>query len=129
MKKFRPIKLTPKVTDLKTFMEISAKANNLPTPDYQKQKEINDSIINLINDKKMKKTFKDSYGQKVYYNDSQEVKDKVFEKLLEYFKEYEAFCGDSICQMDNPQIYAPVYLAEIADDIIEFEVDYDDDYE
>ncbi len=54
------------------------------------------------------------------FNDSQEIKEKVFQKVLEYFKEHEAFSGESILQSDNPIIEAPHVMAEIADDIIKF---------
>ncbi|MCK5601995.1 hypothetical protein KAR91_09005 [Candidatus Pacearchaeota archaeon] len=63
---------------------------------------------------------------KVSFNDSDEVRDAVFEKVLEYFEEYECFCGESIMQSDDPIIYAPHYMSQIADDIIKFNVEWED---
>lgn len=61
-------------------------------------------------------------GYKVEYEDTPEIRDAVFEKLMEsYFKEYGAYSGEVIMQSDDPIIYAPEVLAEIADDIIRFE--------
>lgn len=60
------------------------------------------------------------WGDKVVYQDDQETRNKVFEKVMEYFTKYEALCGESIMQSDNPQIYAASYFADIADDIIKF---------
>ena len=58
----------------------------------------------------------------VRFDDSQEVKDKVFEKLIDFFKEHETYSGESICQSDGPQVEAPELLSTIADDIIKFRV-------
>ena len=71
----------------------------------------------------------DSLGDKVTvtFDDSQEAKDKVFQYLMDnYFFKYESFCGESICQSDDPQIYAPHVMSTIAEDIIKFEVEYED---
>ena len=57
----------------------------------------------------------------VEYQDSHEIRDQVFNKLIGWFTEHQSFCGESIMQSDDPQIYAPVVLSEIADEIIKFE--------
>jgi hypothetical protein len=63
----------------------------------------------------------------VTYDDSQEMKDKVFQYLIDhYFFKYKAFDGETICQCDKPIIGAPFAMEEIADKIIKFEVDYGD---
>ena len=64
----------------------------------------------------------------VTYPDDQKTRDMVFDMVIEYYFEYKAFRGESIMQMDNPQIYAPVVLSEIADKI-GFKVKYDWDKE
>lgn len=64
-----------------------------------------------------------SYGD-VSYDDSQEVKDAVFARVMEYFVKHEIFDGESLHQMDNPIIDAPNVLSDICDDIIKFEVKY-----
>lgn len=51
----------------------------------------------------------------VTVDDSPEAKEKVWEILLAYFKKYGAYCGETIGQSDDPQIYAPETLGEIAD--------------
>ena len=64
----------------------------------------------------------------VTFDDSQEVKDKVFEYLItNFYFEYGSFTGECIMQTDNPQIYAPEILSNIADDIIKFKVEWPDE--
>lgn len=64
----------------------------------------------------------------VSWKNDQETKNKVFEKLIDWYFEMKAFCGDSIMQNDKPQIQAPQFLSYLADDVIEFnEKWYDDD--
>lgn len=46
---------------------------------------------------------------------------------MEYFKKHECFSGESIMQMDNPQIEAPELMADIADDILKFKFTYKDE--
>lgn len=76
----------------------------------------------------MKVTFKGDWDETVSYEDSPEMHKKVFDHLIEnYFKKHGSYCGESIMQSDDPQIYAPELLSEIADDIIKFEVDYGDE--
>ena len=60
------------------------------------------------------------------YNETEELKTAVFEKVLDYFKEHEAFCGESILQMDNPVIEAPHVMADIADNVIKFKYECKD---
>jgi len=57
---------------------------------------------------------------KVTYEDTPEVRDAVFERVMKYFKEYECFAGEVIHQSDDPLIYAPNVMSDIADDIIKF---------
>lgn len=61
------------------------------------------------------------------YEDTPEIRDAVFERVLAYFKEFESFRGESIFQSDDPTIYAPHVLADIADDILQFKVRYKDE--
>jgi hypothetical protein len=74
----------------------------------------------------MTKTIQTEYS-KTTYNDTPEIRDKVFERVMKYFKEYECYSGEQIHQSDDPIIYAPYVLSDIADDIIKFqEQDLDD---
>ena len=63
----------------------------------------------------------------VTFEDTPEMHKKVFDRLIEFFKKHESFRGESVMQCDNPQIEAPGVLADIADDIIKFEVAYKED--
>lgn len=67
----------------------------------------------------MIKTIETKYST-VTYNDTPEIRDAVFERVMQYFKEYECFIGEEIHQSDDPIIYAPNVLSDIADDIIKF---------
>lgn len=71
----------------------------------------------------MKTTF-ETDDCKVTFNSGPETKEAVFNKIIEWFKEYQSFSGECICQSDDPQIYAPQLLGEIADEILKFEVEY-----
>lgn len=65
-------------------------------------------------------------GYSVDYECSDEVKDAVFERVVQYFIEHEVFHGESIHQMDNPTIDAPNVMSDICDNIIKFEVAYNE---
>lgn len=60
------------------------------------------------------------------FNDDQATKDKVFEAVVEFFLKHEAFSGESVQQNDGPQIEAPELLADLVDDIIKFDVKWND---
>lgn len=62
------------------------------------------------------------YSLKYLYSD--EVKNKIFKRLMRYYNKYEAYDGETIMQSDDPQIYAPEVLSDIAENIIEFDVTY-----
>lgn len=65
----------------------------------------------------------------VSYKDDEEVREKVFKRVLGYFKENEIFSGEAIHQDDNAIISAPNVLSDIADDILMFNVVDKDDVE
>lgn len=54
------------------------------------------------------------------YQDDQEAKEKLYAKMLAFFKEHEAFSGESVAQNDGPQIASTELLCEIADEIFKF---------
>lgn len=60
----------------------------------------------------------------VEWEETQELKEKVYQAVLEFFKEFETFCGESICQMDDTLIEAPHHLALIADKLFKFNVQW-----
>lgn len=61
------------------------------------------------------------------YQDSEKVRDAVYQAVLDWFVKHESFSGESIMQMDDPIIDAPVLLSNIADNIMDFEVDWKDE--
>jgi hypothetical protein len=63
----------------------------------------------------------------VNYRQSYDIKDAVFNRVLEYFLNHKAFSGEVIMQNDNCTIDAAGVLADIADDIIKFDVVYTND--
>lgn len=58
----------------------------------------------------------------VVYDSSQKTRNAVFDRLIEWYFEYERFNGESIIQCDDPSMDAPNILASIADNIIKFDV-------
>lgn len=62
---------------------------------------------------------------KVSFDDTPELRDAVFEKVISFFEKHESFHGEAIMQSDDPQIYAPQLMADLADDIIKFELKYE----
>ena len=63
----------------------------------------------------------------VTFEDTPEMHKKVFDRVVQFYKDHESFHWECIMQCDNPQIEAPSVLADIADDIIKFEVAYKED--
>jgi len=58
----------------------------------------------------------------VKYLENQEIKDAVFNAIVEWCKKHELFAGECIMQSDAGTIEAAPLLADIVDDIIKFEV-------
>ena len=63
----------------------------------------------------------------VSFDDSPEMKSKVFDRVVEFFTKHKAFRGEVIMQSDNPLIDAPNVLSDIADDVINFKEDFHDE--
>lgn len=59
----------------------------------------------------------------VTYEMTPEKKDAIVARVLEFYKKHESFHGESICQSDDPIMNGYVVLAEIADEIIKFDVE------
>lgn len=55
-----------------------------------------------------------------------EMHKAVFDTVLEYYKKHHSFHGEVIGQSDNCIIDAPDVLANIADTVIKFKVQYKD---
>jgi len=54
------------------------------------------------------------------YKNDEETRNKVFNRVIKYFLENESYSGESIYQMDQPQIDAIELVANLADEIIKF---------
>jgi hypothetical protein len=65
-------------------------------------------------------------GYTVEFNDSREMRDAVFESIVQFCQKHGSFAGESIMQRDDPQAEAPVLLSDICDDIIKFNECYED---
>jgi hypothetical protein len=61
---------------------------------------------------------------KITYPNDPETKNKVYQKLIEWYAKYELFHGESIVQSDDGNINAPIIISEIVDDIIKFEIEW-----
>lgn len=73
----------------------------------------------------MKKTFEVYDGDaEMSFNDTQKLRDEVFETVLNFFLQYECFRGEGIYQSDTPQIEAPGLLADLADKVFKFKVEW-----
>jgi len=62
----------------------------------------------------------------VTYQDTPDVRKEVFRKVMEYYIKHQVFNGETILQSDEPMIEAPYTLADIADNILKFTVEYND---
>jgi hypothetical protein len=57
----------------------------------------------------------------VSYQDDEATKQAVFDRLIAFYKKHESFHGECIMQSDDPQIYAPELVAELADEVFKFD--------
>ncbi len=63
----------------------------------------------------------------VTYKDDKNTRDVVFEKVLDFFLRLECFNGECCIQNDDPQLEAPELLAELADDVFQFDPVWNED--
>lgn len=68
-------------------------------------------------------------GGTATYNEDPSVKDAVFEKIIVWFIEHHVSLGESLLQNDYCIMEAPELLAELLDDVIEFDIVFEDDYD
>lgn len=62
----------------------------------------------------------------VAYEDTPELRDQVFTKVLGFLINHQVFSGESVMQDDEAQLDAAEFLGDLADGF-EFEVDYIDE--
>jgi len=60
----------------------------------------------------------------ITYRDDEETKNKLFEMVLSFLTENEAFNGESIHQNDVANIELANFMTEIADEVMKFNVEY-----
>jgi len=64
---------------------------------------------------------------KITINWTPEKKDAVCAEIEKWIIKYGAYSGEKLMQDDDCQIEAPVLLADLVDDIIEPDYNYDDE--
>lgn len=64
---------------------------------------------------------------KLTFNNDQETKDKLFDKMLDFYIRHQRFSRESIMQSDGPQEEAPILISEIADDLLQLDAKYEKD--
>jgi hypothetical protein len=72
-----------------------------------------------------KRKVQDKHGTWVEFEDSPEMHKKVFDFLIENYYKKHGFLGEILMQDDKALISGPEVLADIADDVICFEVEED----
>ncbi len=60
----------------------------------------------------------------ISYKNDQDIKDKIYDKIIEWCFKENIFLEEVFMQSDDGVIEAPVLLSNIIDDIIKFKVDW-----
>lgn len=66
-------------------------------------------------------------GVRVTYPDTPEAHKAVFDHLMTWFHSHQCYSGESVAQSDRATLSSIEMLCDLADDVIGFEVEYDDD--
>jgi hypothetical protein len=62
----------------------------------------------------------------IVFEESNELKDKVYESVLNWFIKHKSFHGETIMQNDDTLINAPDFLSDVCDDMFKFKIEYND---
>lgn len=74
----------------------------------------------------MEKEFQTNRGTTtVKYKTSESVNQKVVDKIIRWCEKYNQSSGEDLHQSDEGNIYAPELIADIIDEILEFETEDD----
>jgi hypothetical protein len=65
-------------------------------------------------------------GVTVSFLDSDKLRQAIADRVYAYFADNEVWSGEQIQQSDEPTINAPILLSDIADDVMDFSVQYDE---
>jgi hypothetical protein len=57
----------------------------------------------------------------VTYQETQEIKDKIFDLVIDFYRRHGAFNGESVFQNDNVHIDCPEFMSYIVDNVIKFD--------
>lgn len=72
----------------------------------------------------IKREFRGGY---VSYNNGPGTKVEIANRVIDWFIKHQAFNGETIIQCDGPSMDAPELLASIADEVMDFEVEWDNE--
>lgn len=108
------------------FCKLKKEKGKIETELEEKTYENRDSIDRIVEleleksklEERIKGSF-EKYGDTISYEITDEQKDRIVERLIEYYSTYCHF-GEGIHQDDNSLIEAPSVLSDICDDIIKF---------
>lgn len=67
-------------------------------------------------------TFKGNWDRIVSFEETPELKEKVYQNVLAWIKKHDAYHGEVIMQDDDCIISAPDLLSDIVDELFKFEV-------
>lgn len=68
----------------------------------------------------MIKTIREEDWGKVQFDETPEIKEKVYQEVLQWIIEHRAFDGEFISQNDECQIYASALISKLADKVFKF---------
>lgn len=58
--------------------------------------------------------------------DRKQIDKQIVDKLIQWFKDFNCYDGETLCQDDDCLIEAPNLLADILDEFFEYELDEED---
>jgi len=65
-------------------------------------------------------------GRTVTIMETADKERELFNRLVEWCKKHSAYSGESIMQMDGPQIDAAPFLSDLVDEVLSPKVEWDD---
>lgn len=63
----------------------------------------------------------------VTIDDTPEMREEVFKRVVGFFVEHEVFSGESVMQCDAPQLAGPEFLADMVDEVLKPDVEWHDE--
>jgi hypothetical protein len=56
-----------------------------------------------------------------------EIREKVFNLVIKFFQDHSQYSGEGIMQQNDAQIDAPILLADLADKVFKFKLEWNSD--